>query len=110
MSSNRPPRRIVCICCGETGNAGARGLRWTCYARHKRAGTLQQFQLVGRVAAKRKKAVVGPGETVIPLALLGALLADASPELEERIEQQLGLDIVTLAINAAESANLAVSA
>lgn len=108
MSANRPPRRIVCICCGETGNHASRGLRWTCYARHKRAGTHTQFDLIGRVAAKRKK-VVGPDETVIPLDLLGALLADASPELEEQVEQQLGLDIVTLAVNAAESAALAVT-
>lgn len=90
----------VCVCCGETGKHSARGLRWTCYMRHRRAGTLGQFDLIGRLAARRKLPV-GPDEVVIPIAVLGVLLAGASSEVEEWAEAQLGSDLVTFAVNAA---------
>jgi hypothetical protein len=106
MSTRYRPK-TACVCCGKVGIHSARGLIGTCYARYKYRGTLDEFQLLGH---KNRKPAVGPDETVIPLAVLGALLAEVSPELEERIECELGVDVVTLAINAAEAVELAAMA
>ena len=102
----RQHHTCVCLCCGETGKHSARGLRWTCYMRHRRAGTLGQFDLIGRLAMRRKLPV-GPDEVVIPLVVLGALIAGASPEAEELADAELGSDLITLAVNAAALAERA---
>ncbi len=41
-------KRVVCVCCGVEGTHGGRGLRSTCYWRHSRDGTLDQFPTVKR--------------------------------------------------------------
>ena len=101
----RDYRTVICLCCGETGKHAARGLRWSCYRRHQVAGTLGQFDLIGRIAAQRK-GPVAPGQVVIPIAALGVLIAAATPEVEEWAEANLGLDLVTLAVNAADAAGM----
>jgi hypothetical protein len=37
------PIEVCCACCDELGRHGGRGLRNTCYNRHHKAGTLDQF-------------------------------------------------------------------
>ncbi len=58
--TSKPAR--PCICCGETGSILGRGLRSTCYWRHKRAGTLEQFP--GRKKAKNTRAPKQPAAQV----------------------------------------------
>lgn len=38
-----PSVTVICACCGKTGPHKARGLRTTCYDRHRRQGTLDQY-------------------------------------------------------------------
>lgn len=103
MTRTRHYPTCVCICCGETGKHSARGLRWTCYMRHRRAGTLAQFDLVGRLAARRT-APVGPDEVVVPLVVLGVLMASAPAGVEEWADTKLDPDLIAFAINAAAAA------
>lgn len=43
-----PSKRIVdCICCKRTGRHQGRGLIVTCYFRHRSAGTLDRYPLLG---------------------------------------------------------------
>lgn len=106
--STRRRTLIACACCGKPGGLAARGLIHSCYKRHQAAGTLDQFQPLGNKGGRPEG--LGPDEAAVPLAVLGALLIGAPTELEEWAEQQLGSDLVTLAVNAAENAELAVSA
>jgi hypothetical protein len=41
MSSGRV--EVCCICCNQLGRHNGRGLRHTCYRRHRQAGTLNRY-------------------------------------------------------------------
>lgn len=40
---SKPTVTVNCACCGKTGPHKARGLRTTCYDRHRRQGTLDRY-------------------------------------------------------------------
>lgn len=101
--SKRVTPEVACICCGTVGNHAARGLIKPCYSKHRAAGTLDQFKPLQASATSLN-------EVAIPLTVLGALLVAAESAVEEWAEQQLGVELVTRAINAAEAAELAVPA
>lgn len=98
---------VHCVCCGRPGRHEARGLIKSCYTRHARHGTLDQFKSQARLPVHNR------GETQITpavLMVLGVLLVESSTELEEWAEEQLGPELVTRAIDAAEAVRIGMSA
>lgn len=108
MSNIRP--WINCAQCQRRGRHSARGLCWSCYNGARLGGTLDQYP---PRTLKRTARQVAADQVLVPVGVLGVLLADASVEVEEWAEAQLGSAMVAKAIKAAEAADaetLAVTA